>query len=183
MNPLAVALAVACSAPSEDGRNASESSAAQDTAAVQAARGSDSATTGSIVTADSTRFVDHDENLPAGFPAHRTPLVLRNPYEGNQNAIKTGGQLYVAYNCIDCHGADGSGAMAPTFQDSRWHFGGSAGAVFESIYQGRPDGMPAWGGRISDDQIWMLTAYVRSLSTTDVTTENFTGKTVERTGH
>ena len=55
--------------------------------------------------------------------------------------------------------------------------------VFESIYQGRPDGMPAWGGRITNDQIWMLTAYVRSLSSKDLSTENFTGKTVERTGH
>lgn len=58
-----------------------------------------------------------------------------------------------------------------------------AGEVFESIFQGRPDGMPAWGGRISNDQIWMLTAYVRSLPTKDLSTENFTGRTVERTGH
>jgi mono/diheme cytochrome c family protein len=43
--------------------------------------------------------------------------------------------------------------------------------------------MPSWGGRITDDQIWMLTAYVRSLSSKDLSTENFTGKTVERTGH
>jgi cytochrome c oxidase cbb3-type subunit 3 len=94
-----------------------------------------------------------------------------------------GGQLFVGYNCLDCHGAEGSGAMGPSFQDGRWHFGGSPGEVFESIYQGRPDGMPAWGGRISNDQIWMLTAYVRSLSSKDLSTENFTGKTVERTGH
>jgi len=95
----------------------------------------------------------------------------------------TGARLFVGYNCLDCHGADGSGAMGPSFQDGRWHFGGSPGEVFESIYQGRPDGMPAWGGRISNDQIWMLTAYVRSLSSKDLSTENFTGKTVERTGH
>ena len=133
--------------------------------------------------ADSMRFIAHDENLPPGFPPHGNPLSIRNPYEGNKDAIHTGSQLYVSYNCIDCHGADGSGAMAPTFQDDRWHFGGAPAEIFESIYQGRPDGMPAWGGRISNDQIWMLTAYVRSLSTGDVTTENFTGKTVERTGH
>jgi cytochrome c oxidase cbb3-type subunit 3 len=135
------------------------------------------------VAGDSLRLVQHDENLPAGFPLQVTPLTVRNPYEGDKRATATGGQLFVGYNCIDCHGADGSGAMGPSFQDGRWHFGGSPGEVFESIYQGRPDGMPAWGGRISDDQIWMLTAYVRSLSSKDVSTENFTGKTVERTGH
>jgi mono/diheme cytochrome c family protein len=132
---------------------------------------------------DSLRFIPHEENLPVGFPAAAKPVLLVNPYEGQKGAISTGGQLFVAYNCIDCHGADGSGAMGPSFQDGRWHFGGSAAAVFESIYQGRPDGMPSWGGRISNDQIWMLTAYVRSLASKDVSTENFSGRAVERTGH
>jgi cytochrome c oxidase cbb3-type subunit 3 len=132
---------------------------------------------------DSMRFVAHDENLPIGFPLSARALTLTNPYEGDKRALGVGAQLYVAYNCIDCHGADGSGAMGPSFADGRWHFGGSPGAIFESIYEGRPDGMPQWGGRISNDQIWMLTAYVRSLTTKDLSTENFTGKTIERTGH
>ena len=136
-----------------------------------------------LVAGDSLRFIEHAENLAVGFPSSIKPLLVSNPYEGDKRAITVGGQLFVGYNCLDCHGAEGSGAMGPSFQDGRWHFGGSAGEVFESIYQGRPDGMPAWGGRISNDQIWMLTAYVRSLSSKDLSTENFTGKTVERTGH
>ena len=133
---------------------------------------------------DSIRFVAHPDNVPVGFPSHDRPLALVNPFEGNANALKTGSQLYVSYNCIDCHGADGSGAIAPSFADGRWHFGGSPAEVFESIYQGRPDGMPTWGGRITNDQIWMLVTYVRSLSAgKNVGTENFTGATVERTGH
>jgi cytochrome c oxidase cbb3-type subunit 3 len=136
------------------------------------------------VSGDSVRFVAHPDNVPVGFPSHDRPLALVNPYEGNASALKTGSQLYVSYNCIDCHGADGSGAMGPSFGDSRWHFGGSAAEVFESIYQGRPDGMPTWGGRITNDQIWMLVTYVRSLSSgKTVGTENFSGATVERTGH
>lgn len=132
---------------------------------------------------DSLRFVQHDENFAVGFPLAGKFLNLRNPYEGDKKAISTGSQLFIAYNCIDCHGADGSGAMGPSFQDGRWHFGGSSGEVFESIAEGRPDGMPSWGGRISNDQIWMLTAYVSSLASKDLSTENFTGTTVERTGH
>jgi cytochrome c oxidase cbb3-type subunit 3 len=136
-----------------------------------------------LVAGDSLRLIEHPENLPAGFPLMIKPLPVKNPYEGDKTAIASGAQLFIGYNCLDCHGADGSGAMGPSFQDGRWHFGGSAGDVFESIYQGRPDGMPAWGGRISNEQIWMLTAYVRSLSSKDLSTENFSGKTVERTGH
>lgn len=132
---------------------------------------------------DSMRFVEHPENLPAGIPGSPRLLQLRNPLEANAQAIATGSKLYISYNCIDCHGADGSGAMAPGFSDGRWHFGGTPGAIFESIYEGRPDGMPSWGGRIDNNEIWMLTAYVRSLSTKDLSTENFSGSTIQRTGH
>ncbi len=130
------------------------------------------------------RFVSHAEHIQPGGVKAFAGLQLVNPHEGDPKAVATGGKLFVAYNCVDCHGADGSGAMGPSLADNRWHFGGSAGEVFESIYQGRPEGMPAWGSLISEDQVWMLVSYVRSLSKgKDVTTENFGGKTVERTGH
>ena len=132
----------------------------------------------------SGRFVSHVEHVqPGGVPIPRG-MVLRNPYEGNAAAVVTGAKLFVAYNCIDCHGADGSGAMGPSLADGRWHFGGTPAEVYESIYQGRPEGMPAWGSLLSSDQIWTLVTYVRSLEKgKNVTTENFGGATVERTGH
>ena len=133
---------------------------------------------------DTIRFVAHNEHMIAGLVVPRDTITLRNPFEGNAEAISTGAKLYVSYNCVDCHGGDGSGAMAPAFIDGRWHFGGSAAEVYESIFQGRPDGMPAWGGLIDRASIWRLVSYVRSLEQgKDVSTENFTGKTVERTGH
>ena len=176
----AIALLFTCVALSECSRGVGTRS---DTANATSTSPEQPAVSHVYVAGDSLRLIAHDENLPVGFPAAVKPLLIRNPHEGDKAAISTGGKLFVAYNCLDCHGADGSGAMGPSFQDGRWHFGGAPGEVFESIYQGRPDGMPAWGGRISNDQIWMLTAYVRSLSSKDLSTENFSGKTVERTGH
>ena len=130
------------------------------------------------------RFVTHPEHIQPGMVTPPAGLVLRNPHEGDPAAVATGAKLFVAYNCMDCHGADGSGAMGPSLADGRWHFGGQPAEVFESIYQGRPEGMPAWGSLISQDQVWMLVSYVRSLQhNKNVTTENFGGKTVERTGH
>lgn len=129
------------------------------------------------------RFVAHPEHLRPGAMPPRG-VVLRNPYAGNASAIATGAKLFVSYNCADCHGADGSGAMGPSLADGRWHFGGESGEIFESIYQGRPDGMPAWGALISPDQIWMLAAYVKSLEkNANPTTENFTGQAEARMGH
>jgi cytochrome c oxidase cbb3-type subunit 3 len=172
---------MSCTTPAS--RDTAKTAGDTSTLPIATTTSSDSSKDKYFVAGDSLRFIEHSENLPAGFPLQVKAVPIKNPYEGNKQAIATGGQLFVGYNCLDCHGAEGSGAMGPSFQDGRWHFGGSPGEVFESIYQGRPDGMPAWGGRISNDQIWMLTAYVRSLSSKDLSTENFTGRTVERTGH
>lgn len=129
-------------------------------------------------------FVAHPDHIQPGLAQQRPLATLRNPFAGDRRRIDEGGKLFVAYNCVDCHGDGGSGAMGPSLADARWHFGGTDGDVFESIYEGRPAGMPAWGGRISDDQIWRLVAYVQSLSAgKDVSTENFTGQTIEKMGH
>ena len=136
------------------------------------------------VASDSTaRMIAHPEHIRPGQTKPRG-IVLKNPYAESASAVATGAKLFIAYNCLDCHGADGSGAMAPSLADGRWHFGGDDSELFESIYQGRPDGMPAWGSTIAPDQIWMLVSYVKSLNGgKDVTTENFSGQTIERTGH
>jgi len=129
-------------------------------------------------------FIQHPENIQPGITLASRFTALSNPYDGNAARRDEGAKLFIAYNCMDCHGADGSGAMAPAFTDNRWHFGGSNGEVFQSIYEGRPEGMPSWGGRISDADIWRLVTYVRSLGIgKDVSTENFTGKTIKRSGH
>ena len=107
------------------------------------------------------RFVSHAEHIQPGMVKPFAGMQLVNPHEGDAAAVATGAKLFVAYNCIDCHGADGSGAMGPSLADGRWHFGGQPAEVFESIYQGRPEGMPAWGSLISQDQVWMLVTYVR----------------------
>jgi len=134
--------------------------------------------------ASQAMLIQHRDNIQPGIALRGGFAQLTNPFQGDQAKVKEGGELFVSYNCMDCHGADGSGAMGPSLADGRWHFGGTAGEVYQSIYEGRPDGMPAWGGRIPDDQIWRLVAYVQSLGAgKDVSTENFTGKTIQKMGH
>jgi cytochrome c oxidase cbb3-type subunit 3 len=129
-------------------------------------------------------FIQHPEHIQPGISLRGGFAQLTSPFQGDQGKVKEGASLFVSYNCMDCHGADGSGAMGPSLADGRWHFGGAAGEVFQSIYEGRPEGMPAWGGRIPDDQIWRLVAYVQSLGVgKDVSTESFTGKAIPKMGH
>ena len=47
--------------------------------------------------------------------------------------------------------------------DDEWIYGSSPANIFATISEGRPNGMPSYGGHIPDDQIWKLTTYVRSL--------------------
>jgi len=51
-----------------------------------------------------------------------------------------------------------------TLSDAGWRYGHEPAAIYATIVEGRPNGMPAFGGRIPDDQVWQLVAYVRSLS-------------------
>ena len=48
--------------------------------------------------------------------------------------------------------------------DDNWIYGGSIENIVHTIREGRPNGMPAFRGKIPDDQIWQIAAYVRSMS-------------------
>lgn len=91
------------------------------------------------------------------------PLATRNPYEGDQRALAEGERLYLAMNCAGCHGPKGGGAIGPPFLDADWIYGDDPAVLHASIAQGRPNGMPAFGGKLSDAQIWQLALHVRAI--------------------
>jgi cytochrome c oxidase cbb3-type subunit 3 len=88
---------------------------------------------------------------------------VQNPYSDNASAIATGWQLFTGYNCAGCHSAYAGGGMGPNLRDSIWIYGSTDADLFSTIAEGRPNGMPAWGGRLPDDHIWKIIAYIRTL--------------------
>lgn len=100
------------------------------------------------------------ELQPAG--AGTEPQVL-NPYQGNAAAISEGQRLFNWYNCSGCH-ANGGGGIGPPLIKKEWIYGGQPANIFDTIIKGRPNGMPAWGKRIPEYEVWQLVAYVRSLN-------------------
>jgi cytochrome c oxidase cbb3-type subunit III len=84
-------------------------------------------------------------------------------YESNAYHLSQGKKLYTWFNCVGCH-ANGGGGMGPPLMDDRWIYGGSIENVVATIREGRPNGMPSFRGKVPDDQIWQLAAYVRSMS-------------------
>jgi cytochrome c oxidase cbb3-type subunit 3 len=91
--------------------------------------------------------------------------TARNPHTGSAQAAKTGRDLYVAMNCVGCHGGRAGGGIGPSLRDDTWIYGGEPVDIYDSIAEGRAYGMPAWGQRLPPDAIWKLTTYITSLRT------------------
>jgi cytochrome c oxidase cbb3-type subunit 3 len=84
-------------------------------------------------------------------------------YESNAYAQSEGQRLFGWYNCSGCH-ANGGGGMGPPLMDETWIYGSAPEQVFNTIVQGRPNGMPSYAGRIPTSQVWQIVTYVRSMS-------------------
>jgi cytochrome c oxidase cbb3-type subunit 3 len=96
-----------------------------------------------------------------GMPPPLDPRAAR--YDNNAPALAEGQWLYTQMNCVGCH-AHGGGGMGPALMDDKWRYGGRIDQIAASILEGRPNGMPAWRGKLTEQQIWQLAAYVRTLS-------------------
>lgn len=90
-----------------------------------------------------------------------------NPLANDPVALQEGRKLFNWYNCSGCHGGHAGGGMGPSLRDKVWLFGDRDDQIFDSIAEGRGEGMPSWGSKIPEDQIWKLVAYIKSMRTPD----------------
>jgi cytochrome c oxidase cbb3-type subunit 3 len=98
----------------------------------------------------------HPANLPA-------PKPVANPYSESAYYVNEGKRLFDWYNCSGCH-FHGGGGIGPPLMDADWLYGDAPQNIYASIVEGRPNGMPAFGGKIPEYQVWQLVAYIRSMS-------------------
>ena len=117
------------------------------------------------------RLNERPPQPPATFvaqvPLQPGPTVVTDtaegPFDDNAYGTSDGQQLFEQMNCSGCH-ANGGGAMGPALMDDDWIYGSLPNQIFASIAEGRPNGMPSWKYKLTNQQIWELVAYVRSLS-------------------
>ena len=109
-----------------------------------------------------------ESDLQPGIPL--PAVAVSNPYANNSEAIAEGRRLYNWYNCEGCH-AGGGGGMGPPLMDKEWIYGSNPANIFETIVKGRPNGMPAYGGKIPSDHVWKLVAFVLTLGGTEQSNE------------
>ncbi|MBS0234884.1 MAG: c-type cytochrome [Proteobacteria bacterium] len=107
-----------------------------------------------------------------------------NPPPADEKAAQRGMDDFASFNCVGCHMGNGGGGMGPALSNHAFIYGSSPENIFLSIYQGRPNGMPAWGTVLPEDAIWDLVAYIKNLSDAPVsqwgTTTSSTSPAIEQ---
>ena len=85
----------------------------------------------------------------------------------HDEALAAQGQGSFMKGCFACHGMDATGNKmmgAPNLTNNMWLYGGSRGAIEETILNGRSGVMPAWKDVLGEEKVHVITAYVYSLS-------------------
>lgn len=100
-----------------------------------------------------------DRVIAGGVVPAANALSAPRPTSLNPDA---GASLFGSMNCDGCHGGGAVGWVGPSLVDGRWRYGGADDEIFTSIFYGRPKGMPAYGGVIGTDGVWMLVAYIKA---------------------
>ncbi len=113
-----------------------------------------------------------DQASQAPAQASAEPVEAPEP-AAYQDLLGEGAKVYAA-SCFVCHGGVGNGngpgaanlsTPARDFTDQDWMASQSDGVFYTSIQRGVPGTpMPAFAGRLSQREIWAVTAYIRGFS-------------------
>ena len=104
-------------------------------------------------------------NVPANAKARKNPVAATA-------ASRAGGKEFYQKECLMCHGEKGDGESAwkdiiptplPDFTETAAMRRQTDGELFWKISEGR-ELMPAFGKRFSEEKLWRLVNYIRSLA-------------------
>ncbi|WP_085316143.1 cytochrome c(L), periplasmic [Derxia lacustris] len=126
---------------------------------------------------DAPRFSNVVEGNPLDFSGLReteTDAVRkfkangRNPYNADKVAIEHGESLF-STACSGCHGHNAEGKLGPGLADDYWTYNANKNDVglFSSIFGGLQGQMGPQRGRLTQDEILQVMAWVRSIYTGD----------------
>jgi mono/diheme cytochrome c family protein len=94
-----------------------------------------------------------------------TPADQKNPFTGDTAAIAAGKAIFEAVCTGYCHTTVNSNRVGrcPNLFDCEWKHGGTDGEIFHIINAGVPNTeMVGFKGRLPDEVLWKITAYLRS---------------------
>lgn len=99
-----------------------------------------------------------------------------NPFAKSAPAVIEGKKLFMKNGCPGCHGVGGGGGMGKPLIDDEWKFGSDDKTLFHLIRGEVPNQtMPnAIGKNLSDEEVWKVLLYVRSVYAGDASKINWT---------
>lgn len=116
---------------------------------------------------DRAESSERDQVVLSGLSPGGTPPNARNTgrgekYEADAYDMAQGKRLFAWFNCNGCHGMGGGGS-GPALMDDTWIYGGNIENIVAMIEEGRPNGMPSFRGKIPENEVWQIAAFVRSM--------------------
>ena len=94
-------------------------------------------------------------------------LILCFGLAATNTFAQDAGRQVFAQRCAGCHGSDGKGKSAigtPDFTSAKTQSGISDADMIDTITNGRKGTiMPAWKGKLADEEIAAVAAYLRTL--------------------
>jgi mono/diheme cytochrome c family protein len=103
--------------------------------------------------------------LLSSLTAAETPADQKNPFSGDAPAIAAGKAIFEAACTGYCHTTVNStrAGRCPNLFDCEWKHGGTDGEIFHTMSAGVPNTeMVGFKGRLPDEILWKITAYLRS---------------------
>ena len=95
------------------------------------------------------------------------PADEKNPFAGDAAAIAFGKTIYEATCTGYCHTTATANRVGrcPNLFDCEWKHGSSDGEIHHTMNEGVPNTeMVGFKGRLPDEMLWKITAYIRSAS-------------------
>lgn len=96
-----------------------------------------------------------------------SPADQKNPFAGDAEAIAFGKTIYEATCTGYCHTTATASRVSrcPNLFDCEWKHGKTDGEIYHVINVGVPNTeMVGFKGRLPDEMLWKITAYIRSAS-------------------
>ena len=105
--------------------------------------------------------IRYEAHIAAGGVAPAAGQLVVPPARSASD-VTAGQGLFSSMSCDGCHGGGALGWVGPSLVDGRWRYGGADQEIFQSIFYGRPKGMPAYGGVLGAEGVWMIVRYLKA---------------------
>ena len=105
-------------------------------------------------------YKEFDKEMALAAKSEKSVTVKQ--YSGDREAIKEGKEIFTT-TCAPCHKVDATGGIGPNLTLAKLKYGVTHKDLYESIANGRPNGMPPFLQQIGSEKISKVIAFLEPL--------------------